>query len=95
MDKPTRRLDQSPSVPAPQSCLRCETPMFEALIETYAATGNVVKPYGLRLKRLIKRSPLLGEIFSETPCAVWVCPTCGYTELRAADPAALLNDKAP
>jgi hypothetical protein len=65
--------------------------MITAQIRTKIPTGWRPAYYALRLRRLIDSSVLWGNRFTETGCAVWVCPDCGYTELAATNPAALLE----
>ncbi len=94
MDNPTRRLDELPPLPTDaRPCLRCGTPMFDALIVA-KNTGSFTQQYfQLRVERLLRTSLLWGDEFAETKCSVWVCPDCGYTELVAANPTALLEGR--
>ena len=94
MDNPTRRLNEAPLTPtAARPCLRCQTPMFNALVRAKYATGWRPIYYPLRLQRLVENSLLWGKKYAETGCSVWVCPDCGYTELAANNPTALLEGR--
>jgi hypothetical protein len=93
MDRPTRHLDPSPALDPASSrlCLRCGTPMFDALIRAQNTNRFPLQLYPLQLQRLRRTSLLWGNEFAETTCSVLVCPACGYTELVAANPSALLK----
>jgi hypothetical protein len=89
-DHPTRRLDQLPDDLFARPCLRCATPMFDAAITAKDWAHLINRYYDLYVR---KRPPgSVGQSsFAETECSVWVCPACGYTELVATNPTALLE----
>ncbi len=93
MDNPTRRLDQPSPAPNARPCLRCGTPMFDALIRAQNTNRLPLQRYPLQLLRQRGTSFLRGVEYAETGCSVWVCPDCGYTELAANNPAALLEGR--
>lgn len=92
MDNPTRPLDEAPPIPsAARPCLRCGTPMFASSISAQTTNRYPLQRYPLQLQRQRGYSLLRGADLAETGCSVLVCPDCGYTELVAADPSALLK----
>ena len=65
-------------------CMKCKTEMFKANL-----TGSSVPPFVLHLSNKKK-----GIFESEKRCGVecFVCPECGYVELKADNPKSVMID---
>jgi hypothetical protein len=90
-DHPTRRLDPLAADPTARPCLRCGTPLVEAWVSTDAQVISRRLFLHPILPPFTRPTPLPAS----TPCTAWACPACGYTELVAANPFALLPDPPP
>jgi hypothetical protein len=91
-EHPTRRLPAPPGPNDPRPCLRCGKRMLA--VEVQAGAHNPATAVYQRL-HLVRRIRTGGWVkynkVNFTVCTALVCVACGYTELVAQTPEALLE----
>lgn len=66
-------------------CIHCDTEMITANMETEIPSGSVFFLWN-------KKKGILNPM-RKSPVIVYVCPECGYIELRADKPKILIIEK--